>query len=179
MWDINYEIYQLNTRSYRFSNFIYIIIDKTTRNALIVDPAWKLNIIVDKLNQLDAALQGILLTHSHYDHVNLVAPLEGLFNPYVYMSKAETDYYGFRCNNLQAINDQDKISVGETMVTCMHTPGHTAGGVSYLLKDSIFTGDTIFIEGCGICNSWGGLPEQSPEGTGRDGTLGAFKRKYI
>nr|WP_156130425.1 MBL fold metallo-hydrolase [Paenibacillus durus] len=143
-----------------FSNFTYIIIDKVTRNALIVDPAWELTKIVDKLNQLDAVLQGILLTHSHFDHVNLVAPLEALFNPYVYMSKAEIDYYGFRCNNLQAINDLDKISVGETMVTCMHTPGHTAGGMSYLLQDSIFTGDTIFIEGCGICNSWGGSPEQ-------------------
>lgn len=40
------------------------------------------------------------------------------------------------------------------------TPGHTAGGICFLLKDSLFTGDTIFMEGCGICNLDGGSPEK-------------------
>jgi glyoxylase-like metal-dependent hydrolase (beta-lactamase superfamily II) len=76
------------------------------------------------------------------------------------MSKAEIDYYGFRCSNLHALNHMDEISIGETNVTCLHTPGHSAGGMCYLLSDSIFTGDTIFIEGCGICDSKGSSPEQ-------------------
>ncbi len=158
--DTKYEVHQLNTIFYNFSNYCHIVEDKASKAALVVDPAWELEKIANKLYKLDIELRAILLTHSHYDHVNLVGPLLKRFNPQVYMSKAEIDYYGFRCKNLNALNHMDEIALGDTDVTCLHTPGHTAGGMCYLLQDSIFTGDTLFIEGCGICNCKGGSPEQ-------------------
>lgn len=158
--NLYYEMHQLKTAFYNFSNYCYIIMDKTTKAALIVDPAWELEKVTDKLCQLDARLVSILLTHSHYDHVNLVNPLIKRFNPDVYMSKAEIDYYGFRCNNLHGLDDMDEISAGRTKLLCMLTPGHTAGGMSYLLPDSLFTGDTIFTEGCGMCSKKGGSAEK-------------------
>lgn len=155
-----YEIHQLKTFFLKWANYSYIVVDKATKSAVIIDPAWELDKITNKLNQLNANLVAIFLTHSHYDHVNLVNPLVKMYKAVVYMSKREIDYY--KCNfiNLNALNDEDIISIGETDIISMHTPGHTAGGMCYLLKDALFTGDTVFIEGCGICFGEGSSAEQ-------------------
>ncbi len=155
-----YEVSQVRTFSLGFYNYCYIIFDKKTREAVIVDPSWELDKIIDKLNQLNVQLKAIFLTHSHYDHVNLVEPLLDMYRPQVYMSKIEIDYYRYRCNNLVELYDMDWINIGAAKFLCIHTPGHTAGGMCYFLPDELFTGDTIFIEGCGLCDTKGGLPEQ-------------------
>ena len=156
----NYEIHQLKTRNIFIANYSYIILDNATKEALIIDPAWELKKVTGMLSFLEARLTAIALTHSHHDHVNLVGPLVKQFNSTVYMSGKEIDYYRFGCKNLQAVADMGIIKVGQTEISCMLTPGHTAGGMCYILPDSIFTGDTIFTEGCGICGFGGGSAEQ-------------------
>lgn len=155
-----YDIYQIKTFYLNISNFSYIVVDKATKSALVIDPAWDFKIIEDKLFQEGAYLEKIFLTHSHYDHVNLVAPLVDRFNCNVYMSKYEIEYYNFKCKNLISLIDYQTVNIGNTSVLCLHTPGHTAGGMCYLLENCIFTGDTIFIEGCGICSLPGGCPKK-------------------
>jgi Zn-dependent hydrolases, including glyoxylases len=125
-----------------------------------MDPSWELEKIVRKLEELQVQLRAIFLTHSHFDHVNLVQPLTDLFDPEVYMSKKEIDDYQFRCSNLHDLYDQDEISFGGTRVKCLLTPGHTTGGMCYQWTDCLFTGDTIFSEGCGSCFSKGGSADQ-------------------
>lgn len=142
-----------------YKNYSYIIIDKATNEAAVIDPAWDMRTISSVITQSNAKLTTILLTHSHYDHVNLVNPLLRLYNPQVYMSRQEIDYYNYRCSNLNPVQDLEIIKLGRTPITCILTPGHTAGGVSYLLTSDLFTGDTVFIEGCGICTSPGACPE--------------------
>jgi glyoxylase-like metal-dependent hydrolase (beta-lactamase superfamily II) len=158
--EINYEIHQLKTRCFFIANYSYIILDNVTKDAVIIDPAWEIKKVTAMLSLLEARLVAIALTHSHHDHVNLVGPLVKQFNPTVYMSRIEIDYYRFNCKNIQPVDDMDIIRVGKTEVSCMLTPGHTAGGMCYLLPDSIFTGDTIFTEGCGICGFDGGSAEE-------------------
>jgi len=155
-----YKVRQINTDYMGFSNYCYIIVDKSSSEACIIDPAWELNKIEYELGELGANLTSILLTHSHYDHVNLLNPLLRRFNPSVFMSKKEIDYYGFKCRNLNELDDMDAVETGKTKITCILTPGHTYGGMCYLLQDSMFTGDTIFTEGCGICSSCGGSPKE-------------------
>ncbi|GBF34804.1 hydroxyacylglutathione hydrolase [Desulfocucumis palustris] len=155
-----YDLHQINTFHFGWSNYSYIVFDNMTRSAMVVDPAWDLKKITDILNHLNADLVAIFLTHSHYDHTNLVDPLIKMFNPAVYMSRKEIDYYKYWCSNLIALDDEEKISVGRIDVFCLLTPGHTAGGMSYLLPYSMFTGDTIFAEGCGICNCNGSSAAQ-------------------
>lgn len=157
---IGYKVCQVKTYFLFFYNYSYIVVDQTTQATLIVDPAWELGKITARLSELDVDLVAILLTHSHYDHVNLVDKLVRKFNCAVYMSRIEIDYYQFRCGNLNAINDLDKMHIGETRISCILTPGHTAGGMCYHLTDCLFTGDTIFIEGCGMCNAKGGSADQ-------------------
>ncbi|MCX8131498.1 MAG: MBL fold metallo-hydrolase [Clostridia bacterium] len=156
----SYEAYQIKTFSLGIYNYCYTVVDKTTRTAVLVDPAWELNKITDRLNQSEAQLDAVLLTHSHFDHINLVEPLLRLYNPDIYMSRKEIDYYKFRCRNLYELDDSDEITVGGTEISCILTPGHTTGGMCYLLSDRIFTGDTVFTEGCGVCNTRGGSAGQ-------------------
>jgi len=155
-----YDLYMLRLCVYNFINYSYIVVDKLRKDALVVDPAWEIDKIVNILKENDANLTSILLTHSHYDHTNLVDPLVKRFGVNVYISKKEMEFYGFRCRNLVPIEDNDKIKIGDSVITCIHTPGHTAGGMCYLLSDSLFTGDTVFIEGCGGCYGEGSDPEK-------------------
>ncbi|RCX14811.1 glyoxylase-like metal-dependent hydrolase (beta-lactamase superfamily II) [Anaerobacterium chartisolvens] len=154
-----YEIYQVKASFLNIINYVYIIADRCGGNAAVVDPAWDLNGITERLENMDVELKSVLLTHSHYDHVNMVEPLLRRFNPRVYMSRKEIDFYGFRCKNLNALENYQVIDIGNIHVSCIHTPGHTAGGMCYLLPRHIFTGDTVFIEGCGACSFYGGSPE--------------------
>lgn len=156
----NYEIIQLKSKSSPFSNYMYLILDKHSRKIAIVDPAWDLEIIEKWCSFLDADPVCLLLTHSHYDHVNLVDKIVNKYNSNVYMSEIEINFYKFKSKNLIYLQNNDVLHLGETQIQCIFTPGHTAGGVCFLLSDSLFTGDTIFIEGCGACNGYGGSPSQ-------------------
>ncbi len=154
-----YEVRQIKTFSMGYANYSYIVVDKLTRIALVIDPSWEYKKLVNEFYQLDLQLKAILLTHSHYDHVNQVEPLVSTFNPQVYMSKTEIDFSGFRCSNLNELKDLDEIHIGKTKILCLLTPGHTPGSMCYHVSDSLFTGDTIFIEGCGACSFKGGSAE--------------------
>lgn len=158
-----YEVHILKAAFERHKNYIYIIVDKVTRDAAIIDPAWDLKAICNLLGVIGAQLTVILLTHSHFDHIDLVEPLLNMFHPKVYMSAKEIRYYQFNCRNLNPFQHLNKIRLGYTDITCILTPGHTTGGACFLLPDSIFTGDTIFIEGCGICIRKGGSPDKMYE----------------
>jgi hydroxyacylglutathione hydrolase len=156
----SFQVYQLYLKSMFFKNYCYIIMDTTTNFTAIVDPAWELATIEKLLKEINANLVTILLTHSHFDHVNLVKPLLERYNPQVVMSAKEIDYYKFTCPNLIPIENGDSLKLGNTDIKCLLTPGHTAGSTCFLLSDSLFTGDTIFTEGCGSCNTVGGSPEE-------------------
>lgn len=154
------QIYPLKVRFLNFINYSYFIIDNKTREAAIIDPAWELFKIEQILTQMNIKLTTILLTHSHYDHVNLVDPLLDRYNPQVFLSRNEIDFYDFKCKNLNPVEHNYLIKLGETEILCLLTPGHTMGSTCYLVSNSLFTGDTVFIEGCGLCNTFGGDPEK-------------------
>ncbi|WP_260612137.1 MBL fold metallo-hydrolase [Paenibacillus popilliae] len=155
-----YRLHQFKTSSLNFINYNYIIIDKVSGQAAIVDPSWDLELIVRTFEHLGVQPASILLTHSHMDHVNMVNPLVERYDSQVFMSAEEINFYGFRCKNLNSVHDFDVLNLGFTELTFLLTPGHTVGGMCFLLTDHLFTGDTIFIEGCGACTSKGGSPEQ-------------------
>lgn len=151
-----YYVYQLQVRFFSFINFTYLIIDKKTKQAAIVDPSWELPKIAFVLQRLNVTLTTILLTHSHFDHVNLVDALMRRYNPQAFLSFREISFYNFKCKNLNPVQHNDVIKLGETEISCLLTPGHTRGSICYLVPGGLFTGDTIFTEGCGLCNTFGG-----------------------
>ncbi|WP_439644218.1 MBL fold metallo-hydrolase [Halalkalibacter hemicellulosilyticus] len=161
--NLTYKIFQLKAGPPSLQNYMYIIIDNMTSEAAIVDPGWDLNLIKKFFVKFQVKPSMILLTHSHYDHVNLVDPLVKEYNSSVYMSRVERDFYNFKSENLYSFEDLDVLNLGETPIKCIVTPGHTTGSTCYLLEDALFTGDTVFIEGCGLCDKFGGSPEEMYE----------------
>lgn len=155
-----YFVKQLKVKFSFFKNYTYLIVDKVSKHAAIIDPAWEFETIVKTIEELNVRLTTILLTHSHVDHVNMVQPLLNRFNLQVFMSSEEIRFYNFTCERLNPVQNFDTIYLGQTPISCLLTPGHTFGGLSFLLSDSFFTGDTVFIEGCGICHAQGGSPEE-------------------
>jgi len=105
--------------------------------------------------------------------------------------------YGGRLDNVLACTDQmdhnDSFQVGGISVQCLHTPGHTRGSISYYCTagapaesnpGAVFTGDTMFVGGCGrifestpedlhnsVCNVIGSLPAYTQVYVGHDYTL--------
>ncbi len=157
---LSYSTFKIKTRFLNMINYSYIVVDNESKKALVVDPSWEIDKIINKLNEENAMLTTILLTHSHEDHTNLVNALVKRYNANVYMSEKEINYYGFRCKNLQRLNDLDEICINKTKISCILTAGHTAGGMCYLLKNCMFTGDTLFSEGCGLCFGIGASAEK-------------------
>ncbi|CAH1200612.1 putative polyketide biosynthesis zinc-dependent hydrolase BaeB [Paenibacillus plantiphilus] len=155
-----FQVYSLRTSSLRFINYCYLIVEKASNYAILVDPAWEWETITGKLEELQVQLKAILLTHSHQDHVHLVQPLLDVYDPQVYMSRCEMDDYRYDCRNLNALQDSDILSVGGLKIAALLTPGHTSGSMCYHMQGVLFTGDTLFTEGCGNCNTKGGSAEQ-------------------
>jgi hydroxyacylglutathione hydrolase len=153
-----YSVQPLKVQESIFKNYTYIIVDHQTRDAAIVDPAWEFDTISRAIGRLRVKVKSILLTHSHFDHVNLVDRLADYYAPTVYIHRIEIDYYRYACRNLVALEDRDRLTLGATDITCFHTPGHTAGSLCYLAAESLFSGDTLFTEGCGVCDTHGGSP---------------------
>lgn len=146
----SYTLYFIKDQS-ETKNNVYIIANKKTRKAAVVDPGCSMAQIKEMVMLYNLELEKVLITHSHKDHTRCVSELADTFKCEIYISKMEAEYYLFSCQNMKMIENEDEIFIGDTKIKCILTPGHTYGSVCYLAENKIFTGDTIFIEGCGLC----------------------------
>lgn len=133
-----------------------MIADRRTREAAIIDPACNLQQIRHLLEEWGLYLTKILITHAHPDHIRWVHALVELYDVSVYVGRVEAEFYHYAPENQILVEDNEIILLGDTKIQCMLTPGHTIGSICYLLSKSFFTGDTMFIEGCGLCFGAGG-----------------------
>ena len=155
----NFKLRILRLSCMKIVNYIYIGIDLASGKAIVVDPAWNLREIERCLEEENAVLNKILITHSHMDHVNLADKMAKKYNIPVYISQKERDYYHFESTNLHVFQDGEQLDFGSMKVHCYVTPGHSKGSTCYLIENNLFTGDTVFIEGCGMCKFAGGSAE--------------------
>ncbi len=109
---------------YFFKNYTYIIIDKETSDAVLIDPAWEFNKIDTMLIKNNVTLKEILLTHSHFDHTDLVQQFGAKYNCNIYMSEVEQKYYNFNCRNLNFISIDANYKIGAIEIKTYFTPGH-------------------------------------------------------
>jgi glyoxylase-like metal-dependent hydrolase (beta-lactamase superfamily II) len=119
-------------------------------------------------------IRHILLTHAHPDHINGLEQMLQATSGLVYLHSDEINYmrevahsFGMsvdfitrQSSSLMAVSDGDKILVGEIPVQCLHTPGHTPGSQCFLAENSLFSGDTLFVDACGRVDIPGGDPEK-------------------
>lgn len=140
----------LDVRHGSMKNYSYLVVDPGSLQAVIVDPAWEIDKIDRALADTEAALSGILVTHSHPDHIDLAKPLAEKYGCPIWMSNAEIVWSGFSARQLAGIGTRP-WSVGQMLIEPIFTPGHTPGCTCFLIGENLFTGDVLFAEGCGIC----------------------------
>ena len=143
----------------------YIIMDKNTHEAVVLDPGGDVDDIVNVIDSMDANVKYILLTHGHIDHTSGVARLKAITKSIVCISKKDDDLitkgeYMFgpltEGGADKLLKNKDIIKVSDLEFTCIDTPGHTPGGMSFLIKNCVFTGDTLFAGSIGRTDFAGG-----------------------
>jgi glyoxylase-like metal-dependent hydrolase (beta-lactamase superfamily II) len=159
-------------------NFVYLIGDRQTGEAVVVDPAYDVAELVGILEADGMQLTGALVTHYHPDHVGGdfmgihvqgVQELLALPGGGVPVHVNGNEAWGVRrvtgCSESDLVQHEagDTIMVGEIPITCLHTPGHTPGSQCFLLDSHLISGDTLFLEGCGRVDLPGASPEQMYE----------------
>lgn len=139
----------------------YILIDKYNKEAVIIDPADRADVLDKLLKEEGAELKAMLLTHAHFDHVSAVPELRKMYpDAEVIIGEGDQELLGNAMQNLSAVMGDSPVtfapdrtvSDGETMevlghtVKCIEVPGHTKGGMCYYFEDLkvIFDGDTLF-----------------------------------
>jgi glyoxylase-like metal-dependent hydrolase (beta-lactamase superfamily II) len=141
-------------------NFVYLIEDKASGRAAVVDPAWDVSAVLMLAEQHNVKVTDILLTHSHHDHINGIDDVLNKQDAQLHLLKAEAKFWGADLAMPTLHHGGDKIQLGETEIDVLHTPGHTPGSACYRIGEQLITGDTLFVFGCGRCDLRGGDPEQ-------------------
>lgn len=141
-------------------NFIYLIEDHASGRAAVVDPAWEVSEVLALADKHGVRISDILLTHSHHDHINGIEEVLNSFDAQLHLLKAEAQFWGKGLDMPSLHRGGDVISLGESEIEVLHTPGHTPGSACYRLGDQLITGDTLFVFGCGRCDLRGGDPEK-------------------
>ena len=144
------QVITLRVQNGYLKNYNYLVVDPSSLRAVIVDPAWEIEKIDRAVAEAQAILSGVLLTHSHPDHVNLAKPIAEKYECPIWMSTAEIVASGFDDARLVGI-DARPWAVGRMLIEPIFTPGHTPGSTCYLIGENLFTGDVLFAEGCGAC----------------------------
>ena len=141
-------------------NFVYLVGDQNTREALVVDPAWDVDTILGHATKEGFKVKGALITHTHFDHVNGLEKLLQATDGIVYIHKNEAEFLKGMKGNIRKIEGGDQIKIGQVEIKFLHTPGHTPGSQCFLVGKNLISGDTLFINACGRCDLPGGDAEE-------------------
>lgn len=153
-----------------FASNCYIV--HASGEAFVVDPSAEAEQILSALRERSLALRGILLTHGHFDHLlSLGDLLAECGDVPVYAHSLDLELFSDPQKNASApllyrpmlfptpthaLSEGDVLTLGGEKLTVLHTPGHTRGSVCFDTGDILFTGDTLFSEGYGRCDLYGG-----------------------
>lgn len=145
----------------------YIVMDEKTKDAVVLDPGGDGEMLERAIKDMGANVKSILLTHGHMDHVGGVEYLSDKLNVPFYISKIDEEYmekdnyvFGSIRNANGYLEDGNALSFGSLNIKVIATPGHTKGGLCFLIEDKLFTGDTLFQGSIGRTDFIGGsFPE--------------------
>ena len=143
--------------------YTYVLFDEATREALIIDPVdEQIERDLATLRQYGLKLLWAVETHAHADHITSA----GLLVEHTGARTAAPDGCGITTAAVQ-LREGDELAFGHQHMRALHTPGHTAGSMSYLWQPHggersgghVFTGDTLLINGCGRTDFQSGSAE--------------------
>ena len=137
--------------SYTMFSNSFLLVNEETKEAAIIDPSQKLIEFENIIEKEELQVKKLLLTHGHYDHIGAL---------YHYKEKYQAKIYAGQ-NEKRLLEDPNLNLSGSISVYCdgflkegdvledfdlkvLETPGHTAGSITFLGKEDMFVGDTIF-----------------------------------
>jgi hydroxyacylglutathione hydrolase len=145
-----------STADGRFGTNSYLVMDEDTKDAVIIDANFEPDQMVDLVRQTSANVKAVLLTHTDIDHIaGLRVLLDELGDLPVAVHDTEqkvlidgtplrrefaTQFP--RVENVTGFNDH--YSAGSLDFEVLHTPGHSPGGVTFKIRNLLFTGDALF-----------------------------------
>lgn len=143
-------------------NLAYLLGDPDAHVCAAIDPGWEAGIILEEASKSGLEITHILLTHTHFDHTGALAELQSETGATVYVNALEAGEVEGKMP-LEKTGDGSRIRLGSIDIECLHTPGHTPGSQCFMACGCLFTGDTLFVEGCGRVD----LPGSSPRDMSR------------
>jgi len=155
-------------------NFVYVIADPITHEAVVVDPAWDVDRVLQIIEAEDLHLKAALITHFHPDHLggefmgHRIPGTAELLNRNqkikAYIHKSEADFAsqiaGLSASDLVRTDTDTELTLGAHTLRFVHTPGHTPGSQCFLIDGRLISGDTLFVGGCGRVDLPGSDPAQ-------------------
>ena len=136
----------------------YLVYDEQTKEGIVLDPGGDVDDIMKKIEESGVKVKYIVLTHGHGDHIAGVEELKLNTNAKVAVHRDDEPLLKDGSKNLSSImamgtvefnpdillEEGDILTFGNLIAEVIHTPGHTPGGISLKIEDSLFTGDTLF-----------------------------------
>ena len=154
---------------YSFGANTYAII--SDGHAIIIDPSVTVGAITSAVVEEDAVIDAIVLTHGHFDHIAAIDTLREATGAPVYIHENDAEMLTDGAKNAfliffgrdraynpadRLLHDKDVISLGNSEIKIIHTPGHSKGSICLLCDGFLITGDTLFADTVGRCDLWGG-----------------------
>ena len=155
-----------------FTTNTYIVTDEESGETAVVDPSLPEESLMEKLNGKN--VKYVLLTHGHFDHTYGAKMVKDNTGASLVIHREDDEMIHDTIKNEFAASfpnivfpevdadilaeDGTELTLGNTKITVMHTPGHTKGGVCYLFKEDrvMFSGDTLFRLTAGRTDLYGG-----------------------
>lgn len=150
--------------NYYSSENTYLVYDEETMDGIVIDPGYEAKKIKARADEEGIKIGYILITHCHYDHIQYLEELReitgaklvsgnkasiNIGDPDINISYGGLGYEISAKKSDIVLSDGEILKFGNTEVKCVYTPGHTNCGVCYIIGNSVFVGDTLFLRNCG------------------------------
>ncbi len=127
-------------------NNVYLLWDEQSKDAAIIDPAMMSEDVLQTIQDNQLTLRYILNTHRHFDHVDCVDFFREQTGAPAFLHQDDAEMLKEQLGIVPDVLLQggEELALGSLTIRTLHTPGHSAGGMCFLVEDHLFAGDTIF-----------------------------------
>jgi hydroxyacylglutathione hydrolase len=129
-------------------NYAYLVVRDGARDAIVVDPS-EAEPVLAAASREGLTIGAVFATHHHPDHVGGIDDLRARLGELPVYAHASERTSGRVPSQTNDVEEGRAFTALGFSVSALHVPGHTLGAVAFLVEDAVFTGDTLFVAGCG------------------------------
>jgi glyoxylase-like metal-dependent hydrolase (beta-lactamase superfamily II) len=146
------KVYQLEVGN--MQNFTYVLEDEETKEAVVIDPSWDLDLVIETIERNNLKVKYVINTHHHFDHTIGNDAIVKQTHSKVLQHESST------LKNDVKLSNNEKIKFGNSELTVIHTPGHSKDSICLVGDGKIISGDTLFVGNCGRVDLPGGSAKE-------------------